>query len=146
MPVYRTMQIPRRRKLNRDSKTYFRRWRLISTLGLASMETGRERERDGKKERVRGFTYSGHRLSNFQANGIPLHLRLPFFCPSIIRNYEFWSNGQRCIWKVNASRGIYNFAISPVASEERVEELYIKMRSIFEGDFVVRFRNNKVGL
>ena len=31
MPVYRTMQIPWRRKLNRDSKTYFRRWRLIST-------------------------------------------------------------------------------------------------------------------
>lgn len=144
MPVYRTMQIPRRRKLNRDSKTYFRRWRLISTLGLASMETG---ERKGWEERENERVYIfGTPALNFQANGIPLNLRLPFFCPSIIRNYEFWSNGQRCIWKVNASRGIYNFAISPVASEERVEELYIKMRSIFEGDFVVRFRNNKVGL
>lgn len=88
---------------------------------------GRKREWEGLHIRDTGSKFPGERNT---APPPP-----PFFCPSIIRNYEFWSNGQRCIWKVNASRGIYNFAISPVASEERVEELYIKMRSIFEGDF-----------
>lgn len=89
-------------------------------------------ERKGWEERESERVYIfGTPALNFQANGIPLHLRSPFFCPSIIRNYEFWSNGQRCIWKVNVLREIYNFAISPVASGE----LYIKMRSIFEGDF-----------